>query len=407
MKVVWLSASLLGLMAGGAWAEDVTAWRLFVADHSQPVVRAIDALDGAVIDTFAISGPATLYRSESGAGVYAVLTGDNVVTAIASGIAFHDHGDHADIDIDAPRLTGALFEGEYPVHLVEHGGHWAAFFDKEGVARVFEEHEALDGNNESVVVKTGAPHHGVAMPYGDYTLISVPHPTDNTQLPVGIDVIDASGAKAGETADCPDLHGEASSGSITAFACGTGLLIVHAHAGVPEIKHVAYADALPDGRATTLTGGVGLQYFLGNYGASAVVIIDPGADEPFRLVELPTRRVHFAVDPIRAQFAYIFTEDGRLHQLDVIEGTIVKSVALTRPYSMDGSWADPRPRIAVARDKVIVTDPLAGRLIVVDAVSLAKTGEIAVEGTPFNLVAVGGTGTAHDHDNENGAHDHE
>lgn len=217
-------------------------------------------------------------------------------------------------------------------------------------------------------------------------------------------MLDGSGAPVGEIATCPDLHGEASSGNITAFACAIGLLVVNSVGGVPTITHLPYADSLPEGKATTLIGGRGLQYFLGNYGASAVALIDPTEAEAFRLVELPTRRVSFAVDPIRPRFAYVFTEDGRLHQLDVLSGEIVKSLTVTEPYSVDGHWSDPRPRLAVAGDNVVVTDPLAGELHLVNATSFEEAGEIALEGKPFNIVAVGGSGTAHDPDAE--AHDH-
>lgn len=398
--------ALVAALGGAALAdEQVTAWRLFVSDHAEPVVRVLDALDGDVLDTFAVAGPATLARSESGEAVYAVQGAADVVTTIASGISLHDHGDHADIDVDPPRLTGAEFKGDNPVHFVEHNGHWAIFFDNEGVARVFEEHDALEGRVETREIPAGAPHHGVAVAYGDYDLMSEPHPADPKQLPIGMKVLDHSGAQVGDLAACPDLHGEASSGNITAFACATGLLIVNPVGGKPTITHLPYADTLPPGKATTLIGGRGLQYFLGNYGASAVVLIDPTQAEAFRLIELPTRRVHFAVDPVRARFAYVFTEDGQLRQIDVLKGEITRSIALTEPYSMDGSWSDPRPRIAVAGDIIVVTDPLAGKLRLVDAASFEKAGEIELDGKPFNIVAVGGTGTVHDHAEDEG-HDH-
>lgn len=400
-----LSVSLLAasLAAGGAQAhEEATAWRLFVADHSEPVVHAIDAIEGELLETFEVNGPASLYRSHSGETVYAVQGTADVVTVIATGIAFHDHGDHADIEIEAPRLTGAEIRGEYPVHFVEHQGHWAAFFDKEGVARVFRERDALTGSVELREVDAGAPHHGVVMTYGNHDIVSEPHPEGPSRLPIGMRVQDRNGTQVGELAECPDLHGEAATGNLTAFACATGLLIVRSVEGTPSIEHLPYADTLPEAKATTLLGGRGLQYFLGNYvddsGHSAVMLIDPSEEEAFRLVELPTRRVHFAVDPIRARYAYVFTEDGQLHQLDVLAGEIRHSLRLTDPYSMDGHWRDPRPRVAVAGENVVVTDPLAGKLHLVDAVSFEKAGEVAVEGTPFNIVAVGGTGAAHGHD---------
>src|SRR5690606_13628282 len=124
-----------------------------------------------------------------------------------------------------------------------------------------------------------------------------------------------------------------------------------------------------------LIGGKGLQYFIGNYGPDRIVLVDPSeTDGGFRLVQLPTRRVHFAVDPVRPKFAYVFTEDGQLHQLDVLKGEIVKSIKLTEPYSMDGHWSDPRPRIAVACDNVVVSDPLKGQLHLVNANSFEKAG---------------------------------
>lgn len=403
MKQSILSATALAaltLAVAGASAEEVTAWRLFVSDHAEPVVHVVDAVAGEPLQSFAIGSPASLYRSESGEAVYAVQREAGLVTAIATGIAFDDHGDHADIAVEAPQLTGATVEGETPVHFVEHDGAWAAFFDGEGVARVFAESDALAGNVSVREVDAGVPHHGVVVAYGEHDLVSEPHPQDPSNLPIGIKVLDRSGAQVGDLATCPDLHGEASSGNLLAFACATGLLVVTPAPGAPSIEHLPYAETLPEGKTTTLIGGRGLQYFLGNYGPSAVVLIEPGDDASFRLIELPARRVHFAVDPIRGGLAYAFTEDGQLHQIDVIAGTLAQSVALTGPYSMDGHWSDPRPRVAVAGDSIVVTDPVQGRLHLVDAESFTKAGEIALDGMPFNIVAVGGTATVHDGDGD-------
>ncbi len=164
---------------------------------------------------------------------------------------------------------------------------------------------------------------------------------------------------------------------------------------MPEIRHLAYPASLPEGSASTLIGGRGIQYFVGNYGPDRIVLIDPSDAEGFRLVQLPTRRVHFAADPIRPKFVYVFTEDGRLHQVDVLAGDITKSIAVTQPYSMDGHWSDPRPRVTVAGDSIVVSDPLASTLHLVDAETFEPSGTIAIEGMPFNVVAVGGAGRTH------------
>lgn len=389
------AALTLALATSHASAEEKTAWRLFVADHGAPVVRAIDALSGNEIDSFTLQGAARLYATSSSRTIFAVQGDKDVVSAISSGIAFGDHGDHGDITVEPPRLLSTEISGRKPVHFVEHKGDIAIFFDDEGLARIFDETTAQEEKPVIREVATPSPHHGIAATLGDHVLMTVPHPEKPVdELPIGIRVVDATGTQAGGTYQCPDLHGEAVSGNLLAIACAEGLLVVRSEKDGPEIKQLPYRD-LPPGKSTTLVGGRGLQYFLGNYGPDGVVLIDPDGSTPFRLIELPTRRVHFAVDPIRAKFAYVFTEDGKLHRIDVVSGALDGSIALTGPYSMDGYWNDPRPRIAVAGDRIVVTDPLKGTLHLIDAATFTKTDEIAVEGKPFNIVAVGGSGEAH------------
>jgi zinc transport system substrate-binding protein len=401
---------VLALIAGAssAAADSKEAWRLFVADRDQAKVTVIDAIQGELLETFTMKSPASLYRSNSGRTVFAVQGDGCAVTAIASGISVDDHGDHGDIDIAAPKLTGTDIAGEKPSHFVEHDGAFAAFFDGEGVARIISEKAVLEGKSEIREVKTGAPQHGVAVAYGSHVLLSEPNKERPDELPIGIRIVDEAGVQVGDVTECPDLHGEASSGNILVFACATGLLVVTDGDDAPTIRHLPYAESLPDGKSTTLIGGRGLQYFLGNYGPDKVALIDPTAkDDAFRLIDLPTRRVHFAVDSVRPKFAYVFTEDGKLHQLDVVTGKISNSLKLTDPYSMDGHWNDPRPRIAVAGDKVVVTDPLQAKLHLVDAASFAKAGEVAVDGKPYNIVAVGGSGQVHDGEGQEAhSHDH-
>ncbi len=394
MHKILASLFLTSALVTPAMAEETTAWRLFVGDHTLPSVSAIDLETRATLGTFPLASPATLYTTHSGEAVFAVQGAGNQISAISSGIAIDDHGDHGDIEISDPALVEAVVAGERPVHFVEHDGQIALFFDGTGTTSIVHEHDWVDdGKVEAREIDSGAPHHGVAVPWGDYAIISVPNAQDPSQLPIGVNVIDAQGNVVGDTHGCADLHGEASSGNMLAIACAEGLLIVTG-SGEPKIEKIDYAD-LPEGKSTTLVGGQGMQYFLGNYGADKVVIIDPAEADPYRLVELPTRRVHFVTDPVRPRLAYIFTEDGQLRQLDVVKGEIVNSVQVTEPYSMDGEWSLPRPRLAVAGDVIAVTDPLESKVHLVDAASLTLSGEIAVDGAPYSIVAVGGSGSVH------------
>jgi zinc transport system substrate-binding protein len=375
--------------------EGSGVWRLFIGDHAEPIVRAVEMNDGAIVGNFTISAPATLFASPSKRFVYAVQSSANRVSIIDTGIILDDHGDHADITVADARLLEPALMGETPIHFVVHDGMAAAFFDDEGRARLIAEGQILEGALSPRDVEAGAPHHGVAAAFGSYVLVSVPNPADPTLLPIGIKAIDANGDVVGETHACPDLHGEAASGSLLAFACGTGILIFAEGPGAPVSTFLPYPPSLPDARASTLLGGAGLQYFVGNYGADGVVVIEPGPEAAFTFVQLPTRRVAFATDPERPATVYIFTEDGQLRRLNIVTGVLDQAIALTQPYSVDGSFADPRPRIAVAGDMIVVTDPLAGLLHLVDAETFQAAGTIAVEGVPFGIVAVGGTGVDH------------
>ncbi|WP_417584069.1 zinc metallochaperone AztD [Pelagibacterium sp.] len=389
-----LSAALLAgiVLPDAALADEVSIWRAFVSDQAQGSVSVIDLDGGKVTDTFTLQGPASLYATSGGKHVFAVQAEANIVQAIDTGIAVDDHGDHGDIEIGDPALLDVAVEGEYPVHFVEHHGQIALFFDQEGAARIVQ--ESRFGTDAPRRVAAGEPHHGVAVAYGDHVLITEPDPEDPSNLPVGINILDANDQKLGDTYECPGLHGEASSANLLAIACDTGLLLVTDSANGPQISHLAYGEDLPEGKSSTLIGGVGIQYFLGNFGADRVVLIDPNAPA-FRLVDLPARRVHFAVDPVRPQFAYIFTEDGNLHRLNILSGELGTKLSLTAPYSMDGHWSDPRPRIAVAGNEILVTDPNASLIHRIDAVAFEPTGTVAVQGVPMNIVAVGGSGTVH------------
>jgi hypothetical protein len=396
MRHLFLLAGALAMTSLPAIGADESVWRLFVGDHQAPVVSAIDLATGAAVGRFTLDGPARLHATSSQGAVFAVQTDAGKVAAIETGIRLSDHGDHGDVAVDEPKLVTAEVAGDRPVHFVEHGGDIAIFFDGSGSAGLLRESAWLAGDSATRTIQTAAPHHGVAVALGARALVSVPHPDDPERLPVGLQVVNAEGSEMGPLHACPDLHGEATSGDLLAVACAEGLLLVGTAAREPEIRFLAYADDLPEVKTTTLLGGVGLQYFLGNYGADGLVIIDPAAQAPFRLIKLPTRRVDFAVNRQQVKFAYVFTEDGQLREVDVLSGELTRALRVTEPYSMDGEWSLPRPRIAVAAGKIAVTDPLEGVIRIVDAGSFTLERELAVGGSPYSIVAVGGSGESHE-----------
>lgn len=396
------AAAVLVLTAFPTFADDSKeTWRLFVADHTQPVVRALDAASGSELGRFDISGFAALSLSDTGKTVFAVQGDKDIVNVISTGIALSDHGEHRDIEVSEPKLLAGVINGKKPGHVVTHGDDVAIFYDRGGKMELMRESALIEGKAEIASLDTTAPHHGVAVPMGANILVSVPNMSAQVkpdELPprVGLRILDRSGKQLGDVAACTGLHGEATSARLVAFGCEEGVLVARP-AGIdgPKLKMLAYGDDLPEGKVSTLLGGKSMQFFLGNFGEDKVVLIDPDSETPYRLVELATRRVDFILDPANARSAYILTEDGKLHLLDVVSGKITRSATVTEPYSKDGHWRDPRPRLAIAGDRIAITDPRHGLVRMIATDSLAETATIPVEGQPFAIVAVGGSGAMH------------
>lgn len=398
-------ALAMPLAPGMALAEEsgdsVKDWRLFVADHSQPVVRAINFETGKELGRYDLKGYAALTASASGKTVFATQSDADMVHVIKTGIVFSDHGEHRDLDVEDAALLPVTFEGKRPFHVVPHDDHAILFYDRGGKAEIIDEAALLDGKAKVRTVDTTAPHHGVAVTMGRYVLVSVPNTEVETKpdtLPprIGLRVLDREGKQVGEQAACTDLHGEATSARLVAFGCKEGILVARpGGTDGPKLEMLTYPEDFPKAYTGTLLGGKSMQFFLGNYGEDKVVLIDPDSKDAFRLVELPTRRVDFILDPANPRNAYILTEDGDLHVLDVLEGAITRKAKVTEPYSKDGHWRDPRPRLAVADGQVAISDPRHSLIRVVDAESLKETRTLAVEGQPFSIVAVGGSGASH------------
>lgn len=401
-----LAAVSVGLVfAAPAFADDdhetKEAWRLFVADHTNPVVRAIDFESGNELAHFDVKGAAALTASASGQTVFATQSDNDIVHVLKTGINFSDHGDHRDLEVSDVGLLPVTFEGKRPFHVVPHDDHAVLFYDRGGKAEIIDEAALLEGKAEVKTVDTTKPHHGVAVTMGRHVLVSVPNTEvepkpDELPPRIGLRVLDEKGEQVGEMAACTDLHGEATSARLVAFGCKEGVLIARP-GGIegPKLEMLTYPSDLPKGYTGTLLGGKAMQFFLGNYGEDKVVLIDPDSDEHFKLVELPTRRVDFILDPATPRNAYILTEDGDLHVLDVIKGEITRKGTVTEPYSKDGHWRDPRPRLAVADGHIAITDPRHSLVWAFDADNLEEVRTIPVEGQPFSIVAVGGSGASH------------
>ena len=375
--------------------DDAAAWRLFVGDHAAPTVTAIDLGAPDRRWTFDVGGPARLCAAADDALVVAVQSDDDRVDFLRSGIELASHGDHGDMEVPEPEPPGSI-TGPRPFHVVARSGEVAIAMDRGGYAAVLDEAALLRGETEARRVPMNVAHHGFVAGMGDHVTASVAseEPMEEGKPPprVGIGAFRADGTPLGETHACTDLRGEAFSGVFLVAGCAEGVIAHDTTGGPDAFTMLPYPADLPEDGTGTLLGAAAMQVFPGDHDGTSVVIVDPTAEPYFARVELPFREVDFALDPARPQHACILAEDGSLHRLDMPSAEIDASVGATRPYSMDGHWRDPRPRMAVAGDRPVLADPLDASLRVVDLERFAEIDRIAVEGMPYDVVATGGSG---------------
>lgn len=414
-------ASVLALMTSGAVLaqdhdhdhEDVTLYRVFVGDHAAPRVTVIDLEahdheeEGHDHDheesetwTFDTSGQVKLFGIAGGSVVAAVQSDNDAVHFFRSGISFEDHGDHSDIAVTAPSAIDTVLTGPRPFHLVDHGGSVIINYDRGGYAEILDGHHLSHGEVEVTRLPQSEPHHGFVARLGDHWLSTVgtPAPAEGQEaLPrPGLQEVTIDGAPVGDLATCTAIHGEAFSGAYLAAGCREGVLTATIAEGGVVYNMLEYPAELPQGMTTgTLLGSTGIQVFLGNYGPNGLVVVDPVDAPHFRYIELPFRRVDFVLNPAKPAEGYVLTEDGTLHRVNLLEAAITGSAKVTEAYSMDGHWNDPRPRIAMAGDDIVMTDPNPGVLRIIEATTLEEEDTIKVEGKPYNLTVVGGSGITH------------
>jgi hypothetical protein len=403
-----ITASAL-VLAAGAFAgsqahaddhRDQARYRIFVGDHAQPVVTAFDLSAPQRRWTFTTQGQAKLYAVADGSVVAAVQSDADAVQLIRSGIRLHQHGDHQDLVVEDPAPILTSLEGPRPFHLVDHAGKIVINYDLGGYAEILDARALAEGKVVATRFPQSRPHHGFVAPLGEHWLSTVAsdEPTKDGAAParLGLRAFKPDGTPASDLAACAAIHGEAFSGVYLAAGCREGVLTVTADQAGLAFRMLAYPAGLPQGVTTgTLLGSTAMQVFLGNHGADGLVVVDPAEAPHVQRIGLSFRRIDFTLDPARPGIGYVLTEDGTMHRIDMLAARIAASAKVVQPYSMDGHWNDPRPRLAVAGDEIIVTDPRSGLIRRIEAESLQEAGTIAIEGLPYNVVVVSGSGMVH------------
>ncbi|ADB50802.1 YncE family protein [Conexibacter woesei] len=387
LAVAVAGVALLAPAAGALAAEHARPQpRVVVADGAAGAVRVLDLASGRRLGRFGVAGPASLTVTDDGRHVLAAQSAQNRVDAIDGGAFTEPHGDHVHHHTQAPRLLPFALTVPKPVHVVPHGDEVAVFADGSGDAQVFPT-AALKRRAAAVATaRTGTPHHGVAVPHGDRVVISVADPaSEDGALPATVQVRDRAGATLA-SADCRDLHGEASSASWAAFACADGIALIRP-AGTPSHERIPYpARTNAEQRAFTLHTDAAGRRLVGNFGPRSLVVAHV-ASKTSRVVPVAARIASFGVDA-RSGAIVVLSTDGRLRRIDPANGrqTAVRRVV---SRSFRPAWDRPSPKLTVRGGLAAISDPARTRVTVVRTGDLRPVQTLTVPGRPTSVALVG------------------
>lgn len=242
------------------------------------------------------------------------------------------------------------------------------------------------------MLRVAHPHHGVAYPFAsrDGDRVAITSAPSAGAVADTVVVVRPDGTEAARSPNCPRVHGEAQSGRVIAFGCLDGVLLLDTDTGT--FRKVANPAGSGERAVRNLLGGEDWHLFAADFGLDGMAVVDPAAGT-IRPISLPARRLHFALDPAAADVVHVLTEDGTLHAISTLDGTVRRSAAVTGRTRIVAGAA--LPRVSAAGGVVAVSDPERGRVLIVDAATLAVRREIALEGRPFDVRLVHAAGERH------------
>lgn len=234
------------------------------------------------------------------------------------------------------------------------------------------------------------PHHGVAVPLDDGTLLRTEGTSDERHTVLAQD---ASGAEIARAENCPGVHGEAvAAGGAVTFGCEDDILI-YKDAGFTKASS-------PDGygRIGNQAGSGKSSIVLGDYKVDK----DAELERPTRVSLTDTETGTLSLVDVEASYSFrslgrgpagealVLGTDGILRAIDPASGEVTAAIPVVTPWEESTTWQDPRPTLFAQGGYAYVTEPAANSIHKVDL----ATGEVAASSelphTPNELNGVEG-----------------
>ncbi|WP_166973540.1 YncE family protein [Brevibacterium atlanticum] len=372
------SATPHGYVEGAEEASEPQL-RLSVSDSESGAVRILDLLSEETV----LEVPASANTSLAGADDRYLYLADQeagTVTPVDTGVWTVDHGDHKHYYRAEPTALDAV-TGADPAHIVSAGTGVALFFDGEGRAKLLDRGGLGDGKTEQLGTIRPGPHHGVAVPFEDHLISTVPGESSE-DLPSSLAVYDEKGAASPVDEDCAEIHGAGVTREGPAFACAEGLMTFDEELSA---ELVPYPDEADGSRAWSVEVGRDLAAApLDDHGIGLFDAKSGGwtyADTGAEVVAASVAGDDSAVVALDA--------DGTAYSIDPESGEAEKKNLIDVPNApAEGHGAG--PDVVVDRERTYVSDPSSGAVLELDqADGLREARSFDVGGTPAALAVTG------------------
>lgn len=363
----------------------------------------VQVLDGTTLEVLADEPLDGFNRlNPAGDGRHFLVSTSGGFRLLDGGAWAEPHGDHDHYYAAEPRLTDVLFPAEKPGHVVAHAGRTVLFDDGTGEVTVFDTAAIADSDLEVDSFTTPEPHHGVAVELEDGTTL-VSDGTEDERT--GVRILDPDGEEIAARDDCPAVHGETvAADEAIVIGCQDGA-VLYARGQLTKIES-------PDeyGRIGNQFGTDDSPIVLGDYErseddrSSTVALIDT-TTASLRLVDLPAPYWYQSFDRGPHGEGLVLTYDGHLQVIDVVAGTVVRSIPVTGPWAESEDWQDPHPQVVVVDGIAYVTEPATRRIHAVDIEGGTVWKSAQLEVTPNELSGVSGDveeHAEHEHEGEHG-----
>ncbi|WP_067855565.1 zinc metallochaperone AztD [Nocardia shimofusensis] len=289
-------------------------------------------------------------------------------------------------------FTDIAFPGPKPGHVVRHAGRTVLFTDGTGEIVSFDPADLSDPSGDAPptrVHRTAAPHHGVAVEMADGSLVLT---VGTEQRRSGLMVLDAQGEEIARNEDCPGVHGEATAKDETVVVgCENGVL-VYRDGVITKID-----GPTPYSRIGNQAGSPESAVVLGDYKQDEdaelerpqqVSLIDTATGQ-LRLVDLGASYTFRSLGRGPRGEALVLATDGRLHVIDPVAGTVVRSIAVLEPWQEPLKWQQARPALFVRGGDAYVSDPATSSVHRIDLAAGEVRASVTLPDRPNELSGVG------------------